>query len=586
MDEGRHSDPAQQRFEDYRRPTGPAPGLQQIWPLYGAGFENLGLEGRPVTIDVPSFGPDELLVRHDATGLCYSDVKVIRQGPEHPRIHRDMSAQPVILGHEVSMTVVGVGKNLRDQVRVGDRFVVQADIFVNGMGLAYGYEIQGGLSQYSIIDGRILCGDGGNYLVPVPPAIGYAEAALTEPWACVVAAYSLTYRTGLKPGGTTWIVNAWKAQGHEVLPIYTIGSGLDRTSHPSCIWLTNVPDRFAGWLRRQALDLEIQVLDVNDATSPPPGLVDDIILLGADADLTEEVSERLADSGVLAVIAESPLARRIAVDVGRIHYNHWLYVGGPGPDIARAYSQVPVRSSLRPGGRAWFLGAGGPLGRMHLQRAMRLRDGPRTILCTDVSSQRLDGLRTSFAAEAQAKGIELVCVNPLADGSYRSRMNALRRQGFDDIVILAPDSAAIADAATFLAPLGVMNIFAGIARGATASLDLGAVALRGVRFIGHSASTIADIRRVLRQTELGQILPNHSVAAVGSLAAARDGLLAVRDAVLPGKAVIYPNIREMPLTELQDLKDILPTVHAKLENGRTWTGQAEAEFLRLMLPQR
>ncbi len=74
-----------------------------------------------------------------------------------------------MLGHEVSMTVVGVGENLRDQYRVGDRFIVQADIFVGGVGYAYGYEIQGGLSQYGVIDQRILNGDDGNYLIPVQP---------------------------------------------------------------------------------------------------------------------------------------------------------------------------------------------------------------------------------------------------------------------------------------------------------------------------------------------------------------------------------------------------------------------------------
>jgi hypothetical protein len=74
------------------------------------------------------------------------------------------------------------------------------------------------------------------------------------------------------------------------------------------------------------------------------------------------------------------------------------------------------------------------------------------------------------------------------------------------------------------------------------------------------------------------------VAAIGSLAAAREGLQAVQAASHPGKIVIYPHIREMPLTALADLKDRLPSVHARLKDGREWTVEAEAEFLRLMLP--
>ncbi|MCB0202623.1 MAG: alcohol dehydrogenase, partial [Anaerolineae bacterium] len=82
----------------------------------------------------------------------------------------------------------------------------------------------------------------------------------------------------------------------------------------------------------------------------------------------------------------------------------------------------------------------------------------------------------------------------------------------------------------------------------------------------------------------GELSPNRSLAAVGSLDAARDGLAAVRDTVFPGKVVIFPQIKNMPLTSLQELKDTLPSVYALLKDGREWTVEAEAEFLRLMLP--
>jgi D-arabinose 1-dehydrogenase-like Zn-dependent alcohol dehydrogenase len=162
-------------------------------------------------------------------------------------------------------------------------------------------------------------------------------------------------------------------------------------------------------------------------------------------------------------------------------------------------------------------------------------------------------------------------------------MAAFTEQGFDDVVVLAPIPAVIADAAAHLAPRGVMNIFAGVARGTIASLDLSDAYLRDVRVIGHSASTIDDLRLMLFQAETGQLSPNRSVAAVGSLGAARDGLRSVLDTAFPGKVVIYPNIQDMPLTALPDLKDRLPTVYARLRDGREWTVEAEAEFLRLML---
>ena len=576
------------KLDQYRAATGKLPERSRLWPLYGAGLENLGQAGQPVEAPMPPFGPDELLVRHDACGLCFSDIKVIKLGQEHPRIYRDMRSQPVTLGHEVTMTVVGVGAKLRERYRLGDRFVIQADIFVDGVGYAYGYEIQGGLSQYGVIDRRILDGDDGNYLIPVQPETGYAEAALTEPWACVTAAYGLAYRTGLKAGGTAWIIGQAQrtrhdAQGEERPPEYTISAGYDGKSHPARLMLTGVPEAFDGWLRQRAERLRVELIDVPDSALPATRLADDIVLLGADPDLIEAVSPHLADHGILAIIAEKPMSRPIEVDVGRIHYNRWVCVGGQDPDIARAYSRVPVRSALRPGGRTWFVGAGGPVGRMHVQRALQSAGRPGTIVCTDVSDVRLEDLRTTFAAEAEAKGVEWLCLNPAHKEEYAAAIAHYRAQGFDDIVVLAPIPAVITEAGGCLARGGVMNIFAGVGRGTVALLDLSDAYLRDVRVIGHSASTIDDLRLTLLQAETGQLSPNRSVAAVGSLGAAHEGLQAVLDTRFPGKVVIFPNIRELSLTALPDLARVLPSVYARLKEGREWTLEAEQEFLRVML---
>jgi hypothetical protein len=148
---------------------------------------------------------------------------------------------------------------------------------------------------------------------------------------------------------------------------------------------------------------------------------------------------------------------------------------------------------------------------------------------------------------------------------------------------LAPVAAVIADSATWLAPRGVMNVFAGVARGTMAELDLSDAYLKQARVIGHSASSIDDLRLMLFQAETGILSPNRSVAAVGSIEAALDGFQAVMDTSFPGKVVIYPNIKALPLTALADLKDVLPSVYARLKDGREWTNEAEEEFLRVML---
>jgi hypothetical protein len=130
-----------------------------------------------------------------------------------------------------------------------------------------------------------------------------------------------------------------------------------------------------------------------------------------------------------------------------------------------------------------------------------------------------------------------------------------------------------------------MNVFAGVTRGVMVPVELSDVYQKNARIIGHSASTIEDLRLMLHQAERGELSPNRSVAAVGSLSAAREGLKAVEETAFPGKVVIYPHIKEFPLTALPDLKEKLPNVYDKLKDGREWTVEAEEEFLRLMLPE-
>jgi D-arabinose 1-dehydrogenase-like Zn-dependent alcohol dehydrogenase len=565
----------------YRLGNTPLPQTNRLWPLYGAGLENFGLDGTFIEVPMPTYGPDDLLVRHDACGLCFSDIKVINLGEKHPRIFRDIRKEPIVLGHEVSMTVVGVGENLRNQYRVGDRFIIQADIKVGGVGYAYGYMIQGGLSQYNVIDQRILNGDDGNYLIPVRPTTGYVESALVEPWACVIAAYRLRYRTSLKPGGTLWIVGPAVPVSDE-LP-YTISAGFDEQSHPARLMLTRVPPHFSIWLRQRAAQLGITVVEVEDFHAPPFAPVDDLVLLHPSAEDIEITSPHLADFGIAALVGELRLTRPVSIDVGRIHYNRWLYVASRTPDVARAYSDVPVRSALRKGGRVWFVGAGGPMGRMHVQRAVQLTDGPSTIVCSDISDLRLRDLCDSYEAEAAAKGIRWICVNPTNREAYESTMAEFLRDGFDDIIVLVPVPDVIADAAHYLAPRGVMNVFAGVQRGTMVNLDLAELFARDARVIGHSASDIEDMQVMLMQVEAGELDTNRSLAAIGSLEAARDGMQAVIEARFPGKIVIFPNIKPLPLTSLPELKEKMPSVYARLKDGREWTREAEQEFLRLML---
>ena len=66
-------------------------------------FEDYRIEERPV----PEPGPEEVLVKVEACGICGTDVKVITQGMPNMPAFGDF-----ILGHEYSGTVVATGSTV------------------------------------------------------------------------------------------------------------------------------------------------------------------------------------------------------------------------------------------------------------------------------------------------------------------------------------------------------------------------------------------------------------------------------------------------------------------------------------------
>ena len=242
------------RLTSYRAGLGPLPATHSAWPLHGAGLSNLGYDRAMTVSPRPEPGPDQILVRNDAAGLCFSDVKVIQMGAGHPRLTgRDLAANPLVPGHEASVTVVAVGAGLADRYRVGQRFAVQPDIWCDGRSLPYGYALDGAFQQYGLIGREILAGDAGSYLVPIPDEMTYAAAALTEPWACVEASYRATYRTTLKAAGRAWFIGVPGSRPGYRLDAIWRDAHRARSSSRACrpTWLSDC----AGYVMPAGIDL-------------------------------------------------------------------------------------------------------------------------------------------------------------------------------------------------------------------------------------------------------------------------------------------------------------------------------------------
>lgn len=539
-------------LEDYKAAKTQIPGETKRWHLHGAGLDNL----REATIATPTFGPDEILVRHDAVGICFSDVKIVNLGPSHPRLYnRDMKKKPVVMGHEVALTVVGVGENRQSQFQIGQRFIVQADVYYQGVNLSYGYALDGGMAQYGVVGKEVLDGDEGCYLLPIDDKTGYAEAALVEPWACVVAAYEFPFRNGLQDDGRLLVININQSvYGDEARVLYPPGH-----QPASVVTVDNVPNA--------------DFTELREAETGGDGF-DDIVVYGTPrAEDLGRIAGCLGKRGILNLVSDAPLDSLVSIDIGRVHYEQQLYVGASNPArVLDAYS-ANTRAEIKPGGAVWFVGAGGPMGQMHIQYAVLLPSPPAKIVVSDNHASRLERIRLRFGPQAAARGIELILVNAKdADPSAHGP--------FDDIVSMVPNAQLVAQTIPHLADGGVYNIFAGVAKGVMAQIDLSAMLAKNQRLVGTSGSSIADLRHTLDLVQSDALSTDSSVAAIGGLDAFQDGLAAVKESRFPGKTVIYPHVADLPLLALDELQARLPDVYAKLRDGQFWTREAEEELLR------
>ena len=568
-------------YQQYRSANAIVPDKTWAWNLYGAGVENIGRDNQPEQFDIPESADDQLLVRIDSVGMCFSDVKIINQGGGHPKLYnRDLSKEPGRLGHEVSLTIIKVGADLQEQYHPGQRLAVQPDIYQNGKSTAYGYTIPGGLIQYHLIGPEVLDTDAGACLLPLEGEISYAAASLLEPWGCVLASYTQRRRLDPKAGGIMWIIGN---PGDE--REYQFSTGLDA---PATIVLTDVP----ASIKKLVEVTEAQVI-IKNGVQPEEyaalaaeltegaGFDDIVALEPSSATAVSEISRQIARRGTMNMVGTNPLDGLVDADVGRLHYDYIAFLGNTGADIAASYGETRNRCELQANGSTVFIGAGGPMGQMHVQRAIEMPDGPRLLIATEVNANRLEALRERFIPLAKQHGRELHVINPVDSDQtlYDFVMGLTNRQGVDDVVVSVPVAGLMAEAATLMNPNGMLVLFAGVPNGTMAPLDLSNVYLHNAQYTGTSGLTIHDQAAVLQRANAGALSPGRMVAAIGGMQAGLDAIDGVINSSYPGKIVIFPQIQALPLMGLDELAEKLPEVAKKLGPGNVWTAEAEAVLI-------
>ncbi|HEV2709401.1 MAG TPA: galactitol-1-phosphate 5-dehydrogenase [Edaphobacter sp.] len=166
-------------------------------------YKNLSLQDLPQ----PVAGPDDVLIKVAACGICGSDVHGY-DGSTGRRI------PPIVMGHEAAGIVAAVGSAVR-RFAVGDRVTFDSTVYCGAcdfcrkgevnlcdnrqvVGVSCGeYSRAGAFAEYVAVPERIL--------YPLPPELSFAEAAMLE---AVSVALHGVHVSEVKGGETALVIGA------------------------------------------------------------------------------------------------------------------------------------------------------------------------------------------------------------------------------------------------------------------------------------------------------------------------------------------------------------------------------------------
>jgi len=520
-------------------------------------------------------GPYQILCRVEAVGLCFSDLKLLKQFSSHARkggiisgIGPDILNEvpsyvpgntPTVPGHEAVVRICAVGEKVTT-IKQGQRYLVQTDyrwLPTAASNAAFGYNFEGALQEYVLMDQRIITSpDGQSMLIAASEKLSASAIALVEPWACVEEAYAAKERTAIKTDGHMLVVADQDIDAKQFIAF------LGRFGRPRRIM----------WVSKSSAPhgMDVIIEKATDVSQLPQADFKDVIYFGCNVDTVESLFPKIAPQGLFnIVLCGCRFSKEVSAQIGRIHYGNIRLTGTTGSDPAESMKHIPLSGEIRKGDKINLIGAAGPMGVMHVVR--NICQGADAIFAGDIDEGRLAVLSKIAKGLAEKNGVSFKTYNPTKD-----KVDDV----FDYVVLMAPIAKLIADSVKNAANGGIINIFAGIPANVTAPIDLDNYIEKKLYFIGTSGSTLTDMKTVLAKVQSGQLDTNVSVGAVCGLAGAVEGIRAVENHLISGKIVVYPACKDLPLLTLDKLEKYMPDVAESLDNG-LWCDKAERTLLEL-----
>ena len=281
--------------------------------LYG--IKDLRLE----EIEIPKLNRGEILVRVRAATTCGTDLKIYNRG-----YISDIIKYPQPFGHEWAGDVVEVGEGVQ--------------------GIQEGMRIRAGNStpcyrcpmcrkgMYNLCENRTwLWGSYAEYIkVPapivkhnlqiIPPHLSYAEAAITEPLACVLHG---ALKAGIKLGDVVAIIGAG--------PIGILHAQLAKKMGASKVIIADMVEERLKIAERLGADVRVNVSE-EDITSrvreETEGIGADVVIEAVGLPATwQKALELVAKGGTVLEFGGCPSGTKIEVDTELLHYGEVTLMG-------------------------------------------------------------------------------------------------------------------------------------------------------------------------------------------------------------------------------------------------------------------
>ena len=264
-------------------------------------------------VPIPRVGKGEVLVRIKAALTCGTDLKTYRQG-----FHARMITPPSVFGHELSGIVEEVGEGV-DGFAPGMRVVTANSGPCNECFFCRKHRpnlcenlqfINGAYAEFIKIPESIVRQN----LLILPDSVGFEEAAMVEPLACVLRAVE---QTGIEKGDTVALIGTGPIGLMFVQTIKSLGArviALDREEHRLDAAKSMGADHILNSTHANAVE---QVRNLTDGNRGADVVIEAVGL----KETWQQAMKMIRRGGTINLFGGCPSGTQIPLDSTLIHYS-------------------------------------------------------------------------------------------------------------------------------------------------------------------------------------------------------------------------------------------------------------------------